>query len=328
MMKTAVQRTLLSALSPAGRRARLMIFTFHRTPEVPDALLPGEPDAQRLRKVLGWIADLCRVLPLDEAVRALKAGTLPERAAAITFDDGYRNNLTVAKPALVQAGLPATVFVAADPVRRGFMWNDLIIEAARRAPSAVDLGDLGLGSLDPEGGRRPALERLIGLLKYRDPVERLELATEIHQRAAGAPPERLMLTEDEVRKLQGDGISLGSHTINHPILTALDDASARWEIAASRDWIEEVAGVRPALFAYPNGRPGDDYDHRHVAMVKEAGFAAAMSTSWSAAYHGSPTFELPRFTPWEQDAAGFGARLLKTCLGSYRTGKGAVTSCQ
>jgi peptidoglycan/xylan/chitin deacetylase (PgdA/CDA1 family) len=317
-MKAALQRALFSVASPRGARGRLIIFSFHRTPEHPDSLLTGEPDAQRFGEILKWIGELCRVLPLDEAVRALREGRLPDRAAAITFDDGYRNNLTVAKPALMAAGFPATVFVAVDPVKRGIMWNDLVIESVRRVGQAVDLEELDLGVLQARPDRWSEVERLIGRLKYRDHVERLELAEEVHRRVVGRAPERQMLTEAEVLELQGDGVSLGAHTVNHPILAAMPDREAEREICESRDWLNELTGTPPTLFAYPNGRPGDDYDARHVAMVKRAGFAAAMSTEWAAAHRGSPLFELPRFTPWERSSLGFGIRLIRTCLASYR----------
>lgn len=316
-MSAGLQRLLLRLLSPPGRRARLTVFTFHRTPETPDALLAGEPDAATFRQMLAWIAGLCRVLPLEEAVRALADGSLPERAAVITFDDGYRNNLTVAKPALVEAGLPATVFIAVDPVRRGYMWNDLIIDAVRGAAADVDLEDLRLGVLRTGDDQWREIERLIGLLKYRDYAERLDVAEEVYRRSAGTAPPRQMLTEDEVLRLAGDGITLGAHTVNHPILTRLDDRRAEQEITESRSWLGEITGAAPALFAYPNGRPGDDYDARHVAMVERAGFAAAMSTRWAAATAASPRFELPRYTPWERKPGAFGARILKTCAASY-----------
>jgi len=318
-MVDSFERAMLALLSPSGRRGRLVILTFHRVVEDPDPLLIGEPDRQRFERLLRWLGSLCRVLPLDEAVDALERGKLPSRAAAITFDDGYLNNLEVAKPALVAAGLPATVFVAAEPVRSGIMWNDLIIEGVRRGNGTHDLTDLGLGRFEVNDGNRWAyIERIINSLKYRELAERQELAMEVHRRLAETPPARFMLTEDQIVELEGDGISIGAHTINHPILTRLADADAREEISASRRWLAELTGRAPALFAYPNGRRGDDYDERHVRMVQEAGFTAAVSTRWAAAHQTSSMFELPRFTPWETSSLGFGLRIVKTCAASYR----------
>ncbi len=314
----AFEQLLLGLLSPSGSRARLVILTFHRVLRAPDPLLPGEPDVHRFEQILRWLSDLCHVLPLEDAVTRLHQGTLPARAAAITFDDGYRNNLELAKPALQAAGLPATVFVARDPLRRGIMWNDLVIEAVRNFSGCLDLQDLGLGTFDAAGDDRGACIRdLIGVLKYRDRGERDELSNELYRRAAGTEPPRQMLTEDEALDLQGDGISLGAHTLSHPILARLTDDLAFEEIEGSRRWLGALTGRLPMLFAYPNGRLGDDYESRHAEMVRASGFSAAVSTRWGAANQGSPVFELPRFTPWEQARPGFVSRILKTCVRSY-----------
>jgi peptidoglycan/xylan/chitin deacetylase (PgdA/CDA1 family) len=88
-----------------------MIFTYHRVLERPDPLLPDEPDAALFEQQASWLAQFCNVLSMTDAVRRLAAGTLPARAACITFDDGYANNHDVAMPILRRLGLPATVYV-------------------------------------------------------------------------------------------------------------------------------------------------------------------------------------------------------------------------
>jgi peptidoglycan/xylan/chitin deacetylase (PgdA/CDA1 family) len=307
----------LKALSPRGWRARLMIFTFHRVLDTLDALYPDEPDAATFGRILDWISSACRVLPLGEAVSALENGSLPACAAAITFDDGYRNNLEIAKPCLVRAGLPATVFVAVEPVRSGIMWNDLIFEGVRRSRADPALDDLSLPPVRPVQDPDTAVRQLLDALKYRAPTERAAIADELYRRLAGEAPPRLMLTEDEVGRLRGDGIEIGAHTLTHPILRNLADAEAEREIAECRRHLADWTGAVPTFFAYPNGRRGIDYDARHVAMVRAAGFSAAVSTEWGAASARSSIWELPRFTPWERSREPFTRRLAKVCVGSY-----------
>ena len=69
-------------------------------------------------------------------------------------------------------------------------------------------------------------------------------------------------------------------------------------------------------FAYPNGRPGTDYDDRHVAMVKDAGFASAVATRQGVALGEDDSYQLPRFGPWRESGARFGLRLARMFLGS------------
>jgi hypothetical protein len=94
----------------------------------------------------------------------------------------------------------------------------------------------------------------------------------------------------------------------------LDDAAARSEIGRSREELQGWLKEPVTLFAYPNGKPGEDYGERDAAMVKALGFSAAVSTRWGAARRGSNPFELPRFTPWDATRMRFGLRLARNLL--------------
>ena len=104
-------------------------------------------------------------------------------------------------------------------------------------------------------------------------------------------------------------MDIGGHTCSHPILTRQDDATARRELADGRDRLRGSPALTPRLFAYPNGKPGDDYDARHVAMARDLGFEAAVCTAWGAARRGDDSFQIPRFTPWDGTPLRFHARL-------------------
>ena len=73
--------------------------------------------------------------------------------------------------------------------------------------------------------------------------------------------------------------------------------------------MEEIVGTPVNLFAYPNGKPGEDYTGTHVRLAKEAGFSAAVSTAWGAASPGCDVFQIPRFSPWDRSAWRYGLRL-------------------
>ena len=118
-------------LSPAGARAPLSVLIFHRVLREPDPLFSSEVCARRFDALLGWVKLWFNVLPLDEAAQRLAQGTLPARAACLTFDDGYADNHDVALPLLRQHGLPCSFFIATGFLNGGRMWNDTLIEAVR-----------------------------------------------------------------------------------------------------------------------------------------------------------------------------------------------------
>lgn len=308
---------LLGALSPQGRRARLTILIFHRVREQPDPLFPGDMDAALFRHRLLWIRSWFNVLPLAEAVARLSAGSLPARALAITFDDGYADNCTVALPILREFGMHATFFIATAFLDGGRMWNDTVIEAIRRARGdTLDLSglDLGLHRIDSAPARRAAIDAILPRLKYLPLAVRDERAAAIGSLAVAALPSDLMLTGAQVVALAAAGMGIGGHTATHPILARLDPASARREMADGRDALQAQVRQPVTLFAYPNGKPGEDYTAAHVRMAREVGFTAAVSTARGAARAGDSLFELPRFTPWDRSPLRFGLRLARNLV--------------
>jgi len=296
-----------------------VIFTYHRILEEADPVLPGEPTGTFFEQQLRWIADLLNVLPLPEATASLAAGRLPPRAACITFDDGYRNNYEIAAPILNRYGLPATFFIATGALETGAMWNDLIIESVRRCGRRFDLRKFELGDhpIGSERERVAVVDRTLDAMKYMPVDERFERAREIYETFCGREGPALMMTPRMLHSLVEQGHDVGAHTVTHPILKAVDDERARNEINQSRDWLMRATGRSPTSFAYPNGRPGVDFDERHRDMVRAAGFTCAVSTEWGCARPNSDSMSLPRFTPWETTRDGFVMRLAKTYVQSY-----------
>jgi peptidoglycan/xylan/chitin deacetylase (PgdA/CDA1 family) len=321
---------LFSALSGQGPDARLTILIFHRVLAEPDALLEGEVDAKRFNLICSWLARWFRVLPLDEAMTRLRAGTLPSRSLCITFDDGYADNHDVALPILRSHGLPATFFVTTGVIDGGLMWNDTVIESVRRAEvDQIDGRDLGLGSLGVLSligatHRRLAIERLLLAIKHLEPDERSDRVERL-RRLVGLRELRsdLMMTVEQVCGLRNAGMQIGGHTVTHPILARLDDATARHEIAEGKRVLEAWLGEEVSMFAYPNGRPGDDFEPKHAVMAREAGFKAALTTAWGVATRETDAYVVPRFTPWAPQRWKFGLQLARN-LASGRRGSASA----
>lgn len=307
-------KTAFSLASPAGREARLSILIFHRVLAEPDPLFPDEPDATRFDQILKWATAWFNVLPLDEAARCLREGSLPARAAAITFDDGYADNYTQALPILQRHGVSATFFVASGFLDGGRMWNDTVIEALRNTTlSVLDTGldglrELSLGDID---AKRHAMHRLLAAVKHMQPDERLETVERIASHCAVTLPDDLMMSSAQLRALRASGMIIGAHTVSHPILAVTSLEQAREEIESGKAHLEQLLGEPVRLFAYPNGKPGSDYRPVHVNMVRELGFEAAVSTHWGANTRDSDPYQLLRFTPWDRNKLRFGAHLLQ-----------------
>jgi peptidoglycan/xylan/chitin deacetylase (PgdA/CDA1 family) len=295
-------------------RGRLSILIFHRVLPERDALFPGEPTAAEFDVLLAHLRTRFTMLPLHDAVDRLYRGTLPRAALAVTFDDGYADNLAVAAPLLRKHGVPATLFIATGYLDGGIMWNDRVIAALRStARDQLDMQAHGLGVYPARTlpDRRTSIDRLLRELKHRLAPERERLARLVLEAAAVEPPANLMLTSDGVRSLAEYGIDVGAHTIMHPILARLSQKEAWREICEGKRALETIVGHPVPFFAYPNGRPGDDYAAEHVCMVHEAGYTAAVNTAWGAADNGSDRLQLPRFTPWTRKPLRFDLLMLR-----------------
>ena len=285
----------------------LSILIYHRVVAKPDPLFPEEVDARRFEQHLRLLTRWFHVLPLTEAVRRLQQRRLPSRAACITFDDGYADNAEVALPILQRYRAHATFFVTSGFLDGGCMWNDAVIEVVRAAPGArLNLTRSGFGTYDIGCmvRRRAVIDMLLAALKYLPPDERLARVKLMARRFTPT-----MLSSDQVLALHRAGMEIGAHTVSHPILTSISNADARAEIANSRLRLQEITQAPVRLFAYPNGIPGQDFEKRHINMLRAQGFEAAVTSAWGAARPETDPFELPRFTPWDRSSSGFLLRM-------------------
>lgn len=301
-LQASLLASLFRLVTPRARGRRLSVLMYHRVLEAPDELYREEIETAAFEWQMRLLRRYFTPLPLGEAVRRLKDRALPPRAVCVTFDDGYRDNQQVALPILERVGVPATFFVAAGYLDGGMMWNDVIKELVRRhTGSELDLRSFGLPRL--QLGRtfqqRDAIERLTAAMKQKSFDERERIVAHMREQAGLASSE-LMMTERHIRDAVRRGVEIGAHTLSHPILTRLADEVAFHEIREGKRRLEAIAGVSVSLFAYPNGVPSEDYEQRHVQMVQDAGYAAALSTRWGTSDWRSDRWQLPRFTPWDR----------------------------
>jgi peptidoglycan/xylan/chitin deacetylase (PgdA/CDA1 family) len=222
------------------------------------------------------------LVSLDEIPARLNG---PQRPfAALTFDDGYRDNVAHALPVLRQHRAPCTVFVTTDfasGVGR-LWWLELEHALARLDRIDVNLGGVRVAApcSTPEAKGR-AFHRLYGVLRA-GPEDRLLATTALLAQEAGIASERLVRElclgwEDLSALAREPGVSIGAHTLTHAILAKRDGATARREIAESKAILEARLGRPVRHLAYPIGDAGSA-GAREFGFARAAGFATAVTT--------------------------------------------------
>jgi peptidoglycan/xylan/chitin deacetylase (PgdA/CDA1 family) len=303
----------LSRAAAYARRGRAFpILTYHRVNDDRDPFFSALPTAV-FESQMEHVARSYRVLPLGDLVDRLQRGGLPRNALAITFDDGYRDNLTHAAPILARLGLPATIFLATGFIGTAEVpWFDRLAQGLKKT-SEVSLRMPWGDEVDLAGdpARLRAMTQTLEHLK-RIPDEERHRVLEALLAALGVTDQRtfknLMLSWDDVHALQGLGFTIGAHTVNHPILSRVTPQRAWTEILGSRTMIESACGTAPRAFAYPNGGAAD-YTDTVRRLVREAGFTCAVTTRFGLNTPNTNPWELRRGGPWEHHLPTFALKL-------------------
>ena len=240
---------------------------------------------QAFERHVAYLTKHYAVMPLVEAVDRLRADRpLPNNAVAITFDDGYADNLPAAR-VLARHGATATFYITAGCMAGGLpFWPAEIrtLVANLREP-AVTLAAGPVNVTIPVGSateKRAAVLRITKLFKSQRIPVREQLREQLRQ-AAGSPPlPDVMLTWDEVREMRHLGMTIGAHTITHPNLPSAGLQAATAEIRGSKARLEDETAAPVTMFSYPNGGAERYYTPELQAAVSAAGFEAAAS-SWN-----------------------------------------------
>jgi glycosyltransferase involved in cell wall biosynthesis/peptidoglycan/xylan/chitin deacetylase (PgdA/CDA1 family) len=293
------------------RRPPWLALCYHRvTPTVSGWHPALTVSADTFRRQLQELARDYDLVSCGELQRSLAAGER-RRLCAISFDDGYADNLEVAEPILRELRVPWTLFVATDPVDRGVpLWFERCAALLRRhlgcpefervcADHALlrSLPTVIAGADSP----REAVRRAVGMMKDF-PTEAREETEELLVAEYGPPDPAALprfLDWEGVRRLDAAGVEIGGHTLSHPILPRTREARAREEINEGRARLEAALGHPVVGFAYPNG----DHDAVSERLVREAGFAWAF-TAEPSAWDGD-AYRIPRRVVAEQASRGY-----------------------
>ncbi len=269
----------LTYRAPRAAGPRLTIIRHHRV------FVDGDRPLYRLgvsASVLDQqLAFLARLglgpVGVGEALARLENGG-SRRVVAMTFDDGYRDNVTGALPLLLRHGARATFYLTAGLMeeRRAPWWDVLASVLERTDAPRLDWSVAGrpvrlgrAGSAD----RGRALAALVPRLRVPPAEQRGRLEQLAARLGVRDPVPCALATWDEARALPEAGMEVGAHTLSHPLLDLLPPGEQEREIAGSVELIEHRLGRRPTGFAYPGGR----YDRTSVAIVERLGLGHAVT---------------------------------------------------
>jgi peptidoglycan/xylan/chitin deacetylase (PgdA/CDA1 family) len=285
----------------AGLRRRPAILMYHRVARVRHDPWGLAVDPERFEEQIAYLKQHRTAMSMDAFVERLRGNTLPVDAVAITFDDGYRDNLINAMPVLVRHGVPASLFLATGYIDRNvpFWWDELatmILESTHSANWDQVCGDQVITLRWPAEGRseatgggwrawdepRTAKQRaylaIWRTLKRAAPEDRDRIMESLRSRFEAAPdPLAMPMCAEEIRAFLKYGlIAVGAHSVTHPALTALSRLESRREIGQSREQCRALTAQRVDGFAYPYG----DMSLEVRDDVAREGFSWACSTQY------------------------------------------------
>lgn len=293
----AAARTGLPRLWRAIGGRHHVILTFHRVrpagqPPDPFDTCPSIP-VDAFRQTLEHVREHFAVMPLGE----LCAYDGRQPAAAITFDDGWRDNYDVAFPVLRELDLPATIFVTTGKIGSSEPFWQQILGNSFRAAVAAPQGEAArrLREALGIGGRAPLTARLyrdtvVQWKKLRPPERENRLTQAGCCPAPDAAGPRLFLSADEIREMAAAGIDFGSHTVTHAILPQLAPAEVERELAESKATLEGILGRPIEMLAYPDGQ----YSAVTIRWAKSTGYRVGCTTLTGSFCRNENLLGLPR----------------------------------
>jgi peptidoglycan/xylan/chitin deacetylase (PgdA/CDA1 family) len=250
-------------------------------PAEPRAIFPVTVDG--LAAQLELLGRSFEFVSRDELLAAVAGeASLPERACAVTFDDGLRCQLDLALPVLERLGVPAIFFVAGKPLAEERVLYVHKVHALReRVADAELLALVGAPDVSAKVAQEhyrydePDAARLKYLLNMALPLDEREAVvgaafSEVFPDEASFARELYMSSED-VARLEHDHRAVGAHSYAHEPLARLDDASLDADLDAVASLLADVTGARPRSLSYPHGTPST-VDSRVAGRAAVAGF--------------------------------------------------------
>jgi peptidoglycan/xylan/chitin deacetylase (PgdA/CDA1 family) len=295
---------------------------YHRVADLPPDGAGICIDPEHFRVHMSILATTCAPISLTDMITRAHERRLPPRAVAVTFDDGYLDNLHVASPVLAGLGIPATFFVNSGgldtPAEAWWDSVERILLVAPRAPEHLEITVAGTALDLPTGTseqRRRAFDEVRRLAIPASPEARDALVAQLdewHGKNGAPRSTHRLLTSEEVSRLAArPGHQIGAHTANHTMLTRQTAGVQRHEMSENRARLEEITGAPVVALSYPYG----DCDRGTVELAGDLGFEAAVTVDAGVVDVDTDPLRLPRLDVAKDAPESFAFRL-RQWLGS------------
>ncbi|MFT3745604.1 MAG: polysaccharide deacetylase family protein [Pyrinomonadaceae bacterium] len=278
-------------------RAKLPILMYHRFSE-------GEEWGKTSRKTfethLKYLTRHYKIISLSDAVTYLNNGNLPNRSAVLTIDDGYRDFYDVAFPVLKKFDVPTTLYVVTGFLDgKCWIWTDkarYLLTETKNAKLSFTVGQTSFDETLGNTNSRLALAGRVNseLKKLPDDekdVVLTDLAKSLSVQFDNVPPSEFgPISWEQAKEMSRADVEIGSHTVNHPILTNVDGDVLFEELAKSRATLQSQLQTEKLHFCYPNG----NVSGRERDAAENAGYASSVTTEIRICEKSDDPFLLPR----------------------------------
>jgi peptidoglycan/xylan/chitin deacetylase (PgdA/CDA1 family) len=259
--------------------------------------------AAEFRTLLEALGRRGKPLSMEEVTRICAEGrTFPKGAFAITFDDGFENNVSVARPILDRLGIPAAIYVTSRFVEENAMsWIDRLEWVFERSRS----GTLRLPwrsaptQFDGRHGKIALLDEIRREVKSDARHDADALVSDIFRQlsldeiwASDDPLDRKMSWE-QVRGWVAPGFVVGGHSHTHAILSFLPPDRLAWELDTSLDLLRQRAGIITSHYSYPEGL-AHCFSPAVIAALKARGITCSPTAIDGVNPPGTDAFHLRR----------------------------------
>jgi peptidoglycan/xylan/chitin deacetylase (PgdA/CDA1 family) len=260
------------------------------------------------KREISFINKWFNIISMDELIdRLAKKKNFDKPSMAITFDDGYRDNYTLAYPILKQYNLPATIYLISGLIgTTQKVWLDevdfaLLTTTEEKLEFPSLFGDEIVDLLSIQDKQKVNIK--IGeKLKRVENKNKLRLIEELCDRLkvsrnSFSNNDRVMMNWEEVKEMNENKIAFGAHTHSHPILTQLPLKEAKNEISISKQIVEKELNTQVNHFAFPNGS-SLDFDEELKQFCIDLGFRSIATGNYGINNTGSDPYHIRRIVPY------------------------------